>query len=409
MKSCFILVFLISCSSFGQTHSLQYYIQQAKQNSPLLKDYQNQIRSAHLDSLILRASLKTQVNFISTNSYAPIVHGYGYDEAITNKFNISSLVQATRNFFTPGNIAAQLAAIRFQAQALSDTIKISEQDLARAITEQYITAYGELVAVDFNNEILELLRKEDTVLKRLAQQSVYKQTDYLSFYVTLQQQQFAVSQAQIQYNTDFLMLNFLTGVVDTTVERIERPNLNDTMNFDFYRSVFYQRFVTDSLRLASEKELINYSYRPRIGAYSDAGYVSSLLDNPAKNFGFSVGVSLAVPIYDGHQRTYRMRQLDLKENSRVVNRDFFVNQYRQQIAMLNQQLHASDTLVKGIEEQIRYVRTLISANARLLETGDIKISDYVLALTNYVNARNVLTQNYITRLRIVNQINYWNR
>ncbi|MGI8634012.1 MAG: TolC family protein, partial [Segetibacter sp.] len=64
---------------------------------------------------------------------------------------------------------------------------------------------------------------------------------------------------------------------------------------------------------------------------------------------------------------------------------------------------------KTINEQIKYVQTLISANAKLLQTGDIRISDYVLALTNYTNARNILNQNYINRLRIVNQINYWNR
>ncbi len=81
----------------------------------------------------------------------------------------------------------------------------------------------------------------------------------------------------------------------------------------------------------------------------------------------------------------------------------------QQIAQLNQQLHASDLLVKTINEQIKYVKTLISANARLLQTGDIRISDYVLAITNYINARNLLNLNYINRLRIVNQINYWNR
>jgi len=187
-------------------------------------------------------------------------------------------------FFSANNIGNQIAALRFQNLALADTISISQQDIRRAVTEQYIIAYGDQVAADFNLEIYDLLKKEEEALKKLTQASVYKQTDYLTFYTTLQQQQFTYLQSQIQYNTDYLTLNYLAGVVDTTVQRILNPSLNDSMQFDFYHSVFYKRFTTDSLHLATEKAIINYEYKPRLGAYTDAGYVSSLLENPYKNF-----------------------------------------------------------------------------------------------------------------------------
>lgn len=403
------IIILTSCLCFGQARSLDYFIQQAKDNSPLIKDYNNQILSYQLDSLIFRASLKTQVNFISSNSYAPVIKGYGYDEAITNGANISAVVQANRNFLTKNNVASQLATIRLQSQALLDTIAISQQDITRTIAEQYITAYGDQVTMDFNEEVYNLLRKEDTVLKKLTQASVYKQVDYLAFYVTLQQQQFAYLQSQIQYNTDYLTLNYLAGVVDTNIARIERPNINDTMQFNFYNSVFYRRFTTDSLRLTNEKTLIDYTYRPKIGTYTDAGYNSSLLTTPYKNLGVSFGVSFTVPIYDGHQKELRLSQVYIRERTRLTNKAYLLNQYRQQIAQLNQQLHSSDLLVKTINDQIKYINTLLTANAKLLETGDIKISDYVLAITNYMNARNLLNQNSINRFRIANQISYWNR
>lgn len=403
------IVVFISFFGYSQNHTLDFFITRARENSPLIKDYNNQILSFRFDSLILRASLKTQVNFISSNSYAPVIKGFGYDGAITNGANISAVVQANRNFLTANNVNTQLSAIRLQSRALADTITISEQDLRRAVTDQYITAYADLVTMDFNQEIYDLLKKEEEVLKKLTQASIYKQVDYLAFYTTLQQQQFSYLQAQIQYNTDFLTLNYLAGIVDTAIERIQSPPLNDSMQFDFYHSVFYNRFTTDSLRLTTEKALINYEYKPRVGAYTDAGYISTLTQNPYRNFGVSFGVSLTVPIYDAHQRKYRLNQVDVRESTRLTNKEFFINQYKLQIAQLNQQLHSSDLLVKTINEQIKYVKTLISANAKLLETGDIKIADYVLAITNYINTRNILNQNYINRLRIVNQINYWNR
>lgn len=404
-----VAIVFIRCCCYGQSHTLDFFIAQATENSPLIKDYNNQVLSYRFDSLIVRASLKTRVNFITSNSYSPVIKGSGYDGAITNGANISAVVQANRNFTNTNNVTAQLSVIRLQGMALADTISISGQDIRRAVTDQYITAYADLITLDFNKEIYDLLKKEEEALKKLTQASIYRQVDYLSFYTTMQQQQFTYLQAQIQYNTDYLSLNYLAGIADTAIERIQPPSLNDSAQFDFYNSVFYKRYTTDSLRLATEKALINYEYKPRLGAYTDAGYISSLTQNAHRNFGVSFGVSLTVPIYDAYQKRYRLGQVDLREKTRLTNKAFFINQYKLQIAQLNQQLHASDLLVKSINEQINYVKTLISANAKLLQTGDIRISDYVLAITNYINARNILNQNYINRLRIVNQINYWNR
>ena len=405
----FISFLFFQMVGYAQSHSLNYFIEQARANSPAISELNNQVISNRLDSLLLRSTLKTQVNFISSNSYAPVIKGFGYDNAITNGANITGVVQASRNFLTKNNVAAELNAIRLQSLALIDTINLTGQDLLRTISEQYISAYGNQVALDFNQEIYDLLKKEEQVLKTLTQKSVYKQTDYLAFYVTLQQQQFSYLQSQIQYNSDYLTLSYLAGLVDTTISRIERPSLDDSLQVDFVNSIFYKRFTTDSLRLEAERRLIDFQYKPRLGAYTDAGYNSSLLTTPYKNFGVSFGVSLTVPIYDGNQKRYKYNKIDLLEKTRVTKRNFYINQYRQQIAQLNQQLKATDLLVNTINAQIKYINTLLEANAKLLETGDIKISDYVLAITNYINARNLLNQNYISRLRIVNQIRYYNR
>ena len=405
----FFLFLLLQVLGLTQTRSLNYFVEQARTTSPYINEFNNQVLSYRLDSLIFRSALRTQVNFISSNSYAPVIKGFGYDNAITNGANISGVVQASRNFFTKNNVTAELNVIRLQSQALFDTINITGQELIRTITEQYITAYGNQVALDFNREIYDLLQKEEDVLKTLTQKSVYKQTDYLAFYVTMQQQQFTFLQSQIQYNADYLTLNYLAGVVDTAISRVERPLISDSLQIDFVNSIFYKRFTTDSLRLEAEKRLIDFQYKPRLGAYTDAGYNSSLLTTPYKNFGVSFGVILNVPIYDGHQKQYKYNKIDLLEKTRLNKKTFYINQYRQQIAQLNQQLKSTDLLVSTINAQIKYINTLLSANAKLLETGDIKISDYVLAITNYINARNLLNQNYINRLRIVNQIRYWNR
>jgi len=411
MKRIFILLLcaIIHVNSKAQRNNLDYFVGQAMANSPLLKDYSNQILSFSLDSQIIRAALKPQVNGISNNSYAPIIKGWGYDEVISNGQQISALIQVSKSFLSTKTIASQIASLQVQSQAIANTIRMSEQDVIKTITDQYIVTYGEQLQLDYNNEINVLLHKEDSLLKILTQNNVYRQSDYLSFVVTVQQQFLSSSQLEIQYNFDYAALNYLAGIVDTSTVPLADPQLNSKSFGDFTTSVFYRQFVLDSLKLANDRMLIDLAYRPKINAYADGGYNSSLVYKPYKNFGVSVGLNLTIPIYDGRQKKLQYSKIDLQERTRVYKRDFFLQQRNQQLLQLMQQLNATNRLIDQINKQIKYTETLITVNEKLLATGDIRLTDFILSLNNYVTARNLVTQNYISRLKIINQLNYWSR
>jgi hypothetical protein len=66
-------------------------------------------------------------------------------------------------------------------------------------------------------------------------------------------------------------------------------------------------------------------------------------------------------------------------------------------------------LIDEANNQIKYTEILIEANRKLLEAGDVRMPDYILAIGNYLTAKNIITQNNINKLQIINQINYWNR
>ena len=395
--------------SYGQGRTLNEYLELAKQNSASIRSLQNQILSNQIDSQILKASTRTQLNFVSNEMYAPVIKGWGYDEIITNIAQVSAMIQATKTFLSKENLGAQYRRIALQNQSLRDTIFLSTKDLVKTITEQYITAYGDQLTMDNTEELYNLLKKESDVLKKLAQSNVIKQTDFLVFDITVKQQELTYLQAQIQYNADYLTLNYLAGLVDTTISRVEEPRLEDNVVHDFYSTAFYQRYVTDSLRIENERRLINYDYRPKVSAFTDGGFNTSLQNTPYNNFGFSFGVNIKKLIYDGRQKRLKYQKLDIEENTRLTNRAFFVNQYRQQVPQLLIQLRATDKLFEQINQQLNYTKTLIIAYDKLLETSDVKITDLVIAITGYLNAQNAYRQNIISRLKIVNQLNYWNR
>ena len=74
---------------------------------------------------------------------------------------------------------------------------------------------------------------------------------------------------------------------------------------------------------------------------------------------------------------------------------------------MQQQLNDLQSLAQPINKQIQYLETLINVNGKLLETGDIRITDYVLALNNYITAKNLLVQNQVERYQVIQQLNYW--
>jgi outer membrane protein TolC len=404
-----ILPFIFFCSaSVAQTYSLDHYVELAQKNSPLLNDLKNQVSSARIDSMRLRAGLKPQVTGTGAGAFAPVINGFGYAGAITNVQTLSALVGVNQQVIGRNYRNSQLAAIALQQDSLINASHLSEQDLKKAVIGQYITAYGDQQQVKFNDEIIELLTQEEKALKRLTQSNVYRQSDYLAFLVTLKQQQIQLLQARIQYKTDFATLNYLAGIADTTAVELTEPKIEMAVLPDISNSIFFRKFKIDSLRLANSNALIDYSYKPKGNIFADGGYNTDFVQ-PAKNFGTSFGFNLTVPIYDGGQRKMQHKKIQLQEETRQYYKFFYTAQYHQQIAQLRQQISETDKLFGQINEQVKFDETLIKVDSQLLHTGDLKIADLILAINNYLAVRNLKTQTIINKLQLINQLNYWNR
>ena len=411
MKKIISFIFIISfcIPVLAQEKTLIFYINEGLQNSPIFKDYNNQKLSNLIDSMRILAGYKPQVSGQSTNSYAPSYNGWGYDYAITNGINFAQQIVATQKLVSKENLANQHEAIRLLNESITISGKITEQDLKKSITAQYISAFGNGQQYQFNKEVLDLLKKEETILKRMTENGIYRQTDYLSYLVTLQQQELLIGQYNIQYQNEVAALNYLCGIKDTSAVRLEKPQMQIAVLPEAENSVFYQQFVVDSMKLKNSEALVAFNYKPKVNLYADGGYLSSFAEQPYKNFGVSAGVTISVPIYDGKQRKMQVDKIAISEQTRQGYRDFFKKQYEQNIAKLFQQLHSTQKIIDDANNQIRYTEILIEANRKLLESGDVRMPDYILAIGNHLTAKNIVTQNNINQLQIINEINYWNR
>ena len=405
----FIICLLLHGSLSAQTHTLDYYVNQSLTNSPLLKDLNNQILSSQLDSLKIKAGLKPQVNGNGGGLYAPVIRGYGYATAITNGQSVDALISANKTFIGNGYLKSQYYALQLSRDSLGNIIHLGEQDLKKNVIAQYITAYGDLQQYKFNKEVVDLLGKEEDLLKKLTRTNVYRQSDYLTFLVTLQQQQLQLAQSRLQYKNDFALLNYLSGIRDTTFAELAEPAITKAILPEVNSSVFFKQYKLDSLRLNNSRKLVDYSYKPKLNIFADGGYNSDLSYQAYKNFGTSAGFSLIVPIYDGGIRKLLYKKLNLQEETRLTYKAFFYNQYHQQIDQFTQQIAENEKLIIQIKDQMRYTESLIKVDTELMHTGDLKISDLIIAINNYLTVKNLYTQTTISRLQLINQFNYYNR
>ncbi|MGN7989618.1 TolC family protein [Pedobacter sp. 22226] len=388
--------------------NLDYYLGQAKSSSPVLKDFENQRRTAGIDSLIVRATAKPQVTGSGTGLYAPVIRGYGYDEVLTNGQALEAMLNVNYDLLNKKRINNQLEGIKIQSDSVKYASQLSLFDLNRSVIDQYITAFASQQQVDFNREVVSLLDREEKLLKTLTRSNIYKQSEYLTFLVTLQQQQLSLKQAELQFKNDYATLNYLAGVADTAQAKLAEPELQNAV-FAGEKSFFTRRFELDSLKNTNLKNAIDLNYKPKLGVYANGGYNSSLVLQPYKNFGASVGFTFSVPIYDGHQRKMQYDKLALSSNTVAGYRDFFTRQQTQQINLIRQQIKQTDALFGKINEQIRFSKGLIDVDSKLLHTGDLRVSDFIIAINNYLSAQNLLRQTNINRLKLINQFNYWNR
>ena len=385
----FLMLFFGCLKINGQSkNTMSYFLETAKTNSPVLNDYNNQVISNRIDSLKLRATYGFIVTGEGTAGYAPSIKGWGYDNALTNGKSLFAGVRVAKEFISRNNLNTRLAGINASISQILAQKNISLQTLNKQITDQYIATYASQQQYNVSKEIIHLLNQEDVVLKKLTQASVFKQTDYLTFKVTLQQNELTLEQQKADWQNNYSLLKYLSGIVDDTFESLEAPSFQESLTpVSFDESIYTKAFQADSLKLANDAKIIQYDYKPKITAFSDSGYQSSFITTPYKNFGLSVGVGVTIPIYDGHQKKMLLQQNQLSLQTRQKYLEQTQRQYQQQILQINNQIEQYNQIIKTANEQTVYARTLDEANAKQLPTGDVRMVDFILSINNLLNLK----------------------
>ena len=379
----------------------------ARQNSPLLRETANQVGQNRLDSLVRARQNGVQVAGIASALYYPSITNsqgesvVGYDNAVTNGGNYAAIGQATKPILNRFQLQTDYQILANQGQVLRNTGRLAGLDLRRSITDQFLTAYAAGTLLRFSRSLLGQLRQQDGQLRQLVNAGIFKQTQYLSFYLSVRTQEVSVEQNRLAYRRELGTLRALAGVADTALIALETPTPPAHRPLAGLLAPSQRQYTLDSLRLLLDRRAVDAAYRPRVSAVLDAGLQSSsyLPLALARSIGIGGGLQLAVPVFDGHQRQLQYQRLALSEQSRRGYRQFLTVQRRQQYEQLEGLIRASDALLARIREQVRVADALVGAARQQLATGDIAILDYLNLVTSYRQLQFSLTQAETDRLR----------
>lgn len=401
-----LVILALTTNAKSQERSLAYFLTQGLSNSSVLKDLNNQSRSNSIDSLLVKAGYKPLVNFNAWLMYAPVINGYGYSDVITNGQNLTSTFNATQTIFNKKTIQAQYGTFGIQNQTILNVSKITKNDLKKAITDQYLSAYSVFIDKQSTMDLFKTNSEEDNILKEMVNKGLYKQTDYLTYLIELQSLTIQISGLEIQYKRELSVLKTLCGILDTATYTLSLPDLAESPSGQYQNSPLFMRYKIDSLRIQNQKLLLDRHYKPEFKWFTDAGLVNNEPRYIYQNFGISLGLSLTLPVYDGNQRKLNFQKLKSSEDTRKNYEDSFRRQYDQQIRQLHDELNSTQQLIPQMMKQMDLFNELIHQDLILVNQGTISITDYITALKNYIVSRKELNQNQIKILQIINEINY---
>lgn len=399
-----LLATILSCNVYSQ--SLDSYIQSALKSSPILYDYNNQVLAGRLDSLLLIATFKPQVNQISQAMYAPTGSGWGYDEAITNGGNYSAVVHVSQSLFNKKQVNGQQQTIAILSQSLKINEKITILELKKSITAQYLTAYTDFSQYQFNQSVLTQLNDELKTVKALVDKGVYLMTDYMNLQVFISAQKIAITQSFIQLKNDLALLNYICGVSDQPDINLVKPEISVQNDFNPESSPLFEQFRIDSLKNINNRQLVDLNYRPKMNVFADAGFNSIVPENIQHNLGTSFGVNFSIPIYDGKQRKLQNDKISLAENTRIFYKHYYSSQYKLQFNQLTNQLKMNENLIGEISNQLEEQERLIDLYRIELDNGLVRFLDFLAVLNNYTATKNTFLITEMNRLQIINQLNY---
>lgn len=425
MKPLILSLFLLfSLASNSQRPDLNYFLEKAKSNSPLINRSKNENIIADLDLKQIQSILsKPEINIESAVLFAPIISHdnnsnrfqfvsegadkyTGYDLAVSEGGQYQAVVSVKQSLFTGSRYQAYSEMNDISHRINENNIALTIHETEQLVTYQYLLCLKSGLEVENSSLILKELGEQISILKKLVENAVYRQTDLLLLQIEYKNYEVELNTRKADYRNNFYDLNLLCGINDTALTEIQEIDLQ-LKTAKSSVSQFLTSYSLDSLNILKSLSIEELKYKPEVGLFADAGLNAVYL--PSFNrFGFSTGLTFKMNLFDGKQKeimrnrsVINLNSIGFEKNNFITKNDIYKNKTISNIKSLDERL-------KIIEGQSSQYKTLFDVYTRELSQGEISALDYKYLLKDISAKMRERLLLKMEKQMLINSYNYWN-
>lgn len=423
IRSASVLLFcLVTTLLFGQ--DLNFYIERAKVNSPLIQDNKNQREAARLEADRLRAFYtKAQVSITGAYLFAPIIarqngqskldlnpssadNYTGYDLAASNGGVYQGLLNINQPLFNGGRYKTSAEQTLIGGLINENTVQLTAHDLERFVTDQYILCLQDYKQTEYLSNLIKIITDQKNAISKLVENGIAKQSDLSLLAIEQKLQLTALNAFKATYRRDLMDLRVLCGISDTTYQVLPAIDLQPTADVAISR--FTERYRLDSLNLLAAQKVFELKYKPLVGAYANTGLNAVYAPTIADRFGLSAGINFSMNITDGKQKKIMQEKTTVLMRSTTMYKNFFYNQNAVRKNRILTELKSLDERINLTDDQLKEYQKLLEFYKQELNRGQISVINYITVLKSMAVAQRDLVLLQTNRELLVNLYNYWN-
>ncbi|MBW8199820.1 TolC family protein [Flagellimonas abyssi] len=371
MKKRFIYIMFVLATFGTKAQSLESYLQEAEQNSPMIQ------------ALELRYNIaKEKVNEVNTLPNTTVAAGYFVSEPETRtgaqraRFSVSQMLPWFGTITARENYASSMAETAYAE------IVIAKRKLALSLAQSYYNLYGIQAKQKVLQENIELLKTYETLALTSVEVGKASAVDILKLQIRqneLQQQKEVLEQSYLSEQAVFNnLLNRDESIAAEVVEEMEIPEDDTILNKDDL-SLNPELLKYDQLyESVTQSEVLNQKENaPSFGIGLDYIPVSERDDMVFSDNGKDIVmpmVTFSVPIFNNKfksttkQNELRQKEIEFQKEERL---NVLENAYASAISQRNQARIAYRTQAKNLEQAKDAEEILIKS----YETGTINFND----------------------------------
>jgi outer membrane protein TolC len=419
-----ILFLLLSGIAGGQQRDLAYYLENAKNNSPLINKTRNENKLADLDLEQIRSVLaKPEINLESAVLFAPIVSHdndqnsfqfvsegatdyNGYDLASTEGGQYLAVVSVRQPLFNGSKLSTYSNKAEISKKLNENNIALTLHEIEQLVSYQYILCLKSKLEIGNSLFLIKEVEEQLILMKKLVEYAIYRQKDYMLLQIEYQNHVANNKSLKSEYRNNIYDLNLLCGISDTSIVEIQDIDLKLNPSLAS-NSQFLTSYRLDSMNIIADQAINDLKYKVQADLFANAGLNAVYL--PAFNrLGFSTGLLLSWNIFDGNQRKIQneksiinIQTLEFEKSKFLTQKDISRNKFFDQINLLDQRILMT-------ENQIKQYESLYNVYKQELSLGEISVMDYKNLLKDAAAKKHENVMLKMEKQVLINSYNYWN-